>query len=313
MSKFLGIDTSNYTTSAAIYDSNTGNVIQSRKLLGVADGERGIRQSNAVFEHLKQLPEILADLGVENVHEIDAVGVSSKPRNREGSYMPCFVCGEKFAEAIGIVQGIKVHKTSHQAGHMLAALYSINRIDFIDKSVLLFHVSGGTTECVLCEPDKEETFKFTEVCSSLDLKAGQLIDRVGVMLRMQFPCGAELEKLAIHGSGNYKIKPVIKDGCCCLSGVENICMKKHQAGEPDYEIASYVLAYISETILQMSKYACERYRDMPVIYAGGVMSDVIIRDRIEREIDGAYFAKHEFSCDNAVGTAVFASIKHSKG
>lgn len=310
--KILGIDTSNYTTSAALYDTNSGEVRQEKLLLPVKSGELGLRQSDAVFHHTKQLPIVMGKLFKGQTQVPDAVGVSVRPRNTDGSYMPCFLCGEGLAESISAVNKIPLYKTSHQIGHILAALYSAKKLELAEEKFIAFHVSGGTTDCLLVQPDGENILNITEIGTSLDLKAGQAVDRVGVMLGLQFPCGKLLEELAEKSGKQFKIKPVLKDGSCCLSGVENKCAKMLADGVPPEDMAMYCLQYIYSAIRGMTLYALEKYGNFPVVFAGGVMSDSIIRKQLESEF-GAYFAEPEFSCDNAAGTAIFAALQLRKG
>lgn len=308
MSLYLGIDTSNYTTSTAVFDSNNLSVKQSKKLLPVKEGEFGLRQSDAVFNHVKQLPEVIERLEISG--GIKAAGVSVRPRNLEGSYMPCFLVGESAAELAAKAGSFGLYKTSHQTGHILAAVYSCNKTSLIysNKPFIAFHVSGGTTDCLLVQPNESEVIKVSEISSSLDLKAGQLIDRVGVMLGLKFPAGKELEKLAGESMMKYKIKPILKDGFCCLSGVENKCRDMLLNGLPNCDIALYALKYIESALYEMTGYALVRFGELPVIYAGGVMSDKLIRERLSKGCE-AYFAEPEFSCDNAAGVAIYAAIK----
>lgn len=310
MPKYLGLDTSNYTTSTALFDSDTGIVKNVKKLLPVKSGELGIRQSDAVFHHTKQLPELLNDLMWDVNGDIKAVGVSTRPRNAEGSYMPCFLVGETCADALSSVSKIEVYKTSHQVGHILAALYSCARLDLIvdKKPFIAFHVSGGTTDCLYVEPDDGEIIKVKMIGSSLDLKAGQAIDRVGLMLGLDFPCGAELEKLAEKSDYKCNIKPTVREGNCSLSGLENKCQKLLSDGSDPCDIARFCILNIKATIRLMAKYALTAYGEMPIIFAGGVMSNKIIRASLEKEFD-AYFAEPVLSCDNACGTAIYAAIK----
>ncbi len=300
MGCFLGIDTSNYTTSVALYDSVTGEMKQQKKLLPVAKGNLGLRQSDAVFHHTKQLPDLVEALTSDIV--LTAVGVSVKPRLAEGSYMPCFLCGEGLARSLAAITGAELYRTSHQTGHILAALYSAGRLD------LIFHVSGGTTDCLICRPDDESIIDITEAGTSLDLKAGQAVDRAGLMLDLAFPCGPALEELALKSTKKFKVKPVIRGTDCSLSGLENKCKKMKDEGELYEDIALFCLTYVCETIKAMTKAAIEKYGNMPVVFAGGVMSDQIIRERLEKEFD-AYFAEPQYSCDNATGLAVYARIK----
>ena len=144
---FLAIDTSNYTTSAALYCPETQEMFSQTLLLPVKQGEKGLRQSDAVFLHTKQLSEILCPL--IKGKEILAVGASVKPRNQEGSYMPCFLVGENTAKAIAAALDVPFYSFSHQEGHIAAALFGAERLDLLDKEILAFHVSGGTTESVI--------------------------------------------------------------------------------------------------------------------------------------------------------------------
>ena len=160
----LGIDTSNYTTSAAIY--NGKEVIQNKLLLPVKEGEKGLRQSDAVFHHTVRLYPVFEQLLAQCEGEIAAVGVSEKPRDAQGSYMPCFLVGVNTAHCIAASLRKPVHGFSHQAGHIAAALYSVGRLDLISQKFIAFHVSGGTTDAVLCE-NAGGALKITPVSSSI--------------------------------------------------------------------------------------------------------------------------------------------------
>ncbi len=311
MADFLGIDTSNYTTSVAVYDSDTNKIYQYKKLLPVKNGEAGLRQSDAVFHHTRQLPEIVEELfSAYPVENLKAVSASVRPRNVEGSYMPCFLCGEGLGRSLSAVNKIPFYRTSHQTGHILSALYSADRLSLIHEKFIAFHVSGGTTDCLLCEPSETDIIKVTQTGTSLDLKAGQLIDRVGLMLGLKFPCGIELEKLAYNADSHYKIKPVIKDSNCCLSGFENKCQKMLIDGETPENIAGYCIDTVAETVITMTAETVRIYGDIPLVFAGGVMSDKIIRQKIISRFGKADFAEPEFSCDNASGVAIYGYLKN---
>lgn len=160
-------------------------------------GEKGIRQSDAVFHHTVQLPEIIDKLFTKTgERDISAVGVSYAPRRLEGSYMPCFLTGISAATAVSRALSVPLYRFSHQEGHIAAALYSAGRLELLNEPFIAFHVSGGTTEAVLVNPDNEHIINAEIVASSSDLKAGQAIDRVGVMLSLNFPAGPELERLS---------------------------------------------------------------------------------------------------------------------
>ena len=307
MSVYLGIDTSNYTTSVCLYDSSTNEVISRRKLLPVRDGELGLRQSDAVFHHVQQLPELFESAFADFKDEIKAIGVSYAPRTAEGSYMPCFTVGLTAASILSSVLKVPVYRFSHQQGHIAAALYSVDRLDLLHKRHIAFHVSGGTTEALLV--NAEDGFVTTSIAAqTLDLNAGQLIDRIGVMLGLHFPCGKELEKLALSCTEKVRARATLKGMDCCLSGGQNIAEKYLKEGKSPEFIACFAMEFVSSAVVGMSEKLREQYGDLPFVYAGGVMSDSIIRENLQRRFD-CVFAKPEFSSDNAAGTAVLAFIK----
>lgn len=303
---FLGIDTSNYTTSVATYDGE--KIFQQKKILEVLSGEKGLRQSDAVFKHIVNLPELIANLLEENSKKLTGIGVSNKPRNVDGSYMPCFLVGETVATAASETSKIPLFKNSHQVGHILAALYSANRLDLIDKKIIAFHVSGGTTEALLVTPDKELVLHAEIIAESTDLKAGQAIDRVGVMLGLNFPSGAELDRLSLLSKKTFSIKPSMIGNNCSLSGIENKCKKMFSENELPEDIALFCITYILKTIDKMAELLLEKHGDLPLVFAGGVMSNSIIRKNISKKY-GAVFASPEFSSDNAAGTAIQAYLR----
>lgn len=309
MGIFLGIDTSNYRTSCALYDSDTGAVRSYRKLLPVKHGERGLRQSEAVFHHTKQLPGLMEELFGEGA-ELSGCAYSYAPREVEGSYMPCFLVGENVCRAVAAVCGAAVFPTSHQKGHLLAALYSCGRLGMLnsDEPFLAFHVSGGTTDMLICRRNEEKVVSLTEIGHSTDLKAGQCIDRIGIRLGLDFPCGEELEKLALKSEKHFKIKPSVKGSDCSLSGVENKCVQMLERGESAEDTARFCLEYIAGSIVAMTDAGLKKYGEMPIIYAGGVMANKIIAERLSSRFD-AYFASPELSGDNAVGVAIYAAMK----
>lgn len=315
MALILGLDTSNYTTSTAVLDTETGKIHQEKQLLPVKAGEAGLRQSDAVFHHTRQLPELMErQAALLAKGKLAAVSASARPRNMEGSYMPCFLVGMGTARSIAAATGISLYETSHQIGHVLAALYSAKRLHLLRQPFLAFHVSGGTTDLLYCEPDEAHLLKITLWGGSLDLKAGQVIDRVGLMLGLEFPCGGALEQLAAKSSRVWhSLRPVLKGTDCCLSGLENQCRRMLEQGELPEDIASYCLEMVYETIFLMTQAARAQVGAIPVIYAGGVMSNQRMRPSMAAAVPGCCFAAPEYACDNAAGVAVYGALQEKKG
>ena len=309
----IGIDTSNYTTSCARFDTETQTIVQEKRLLPVPDGQAGLRQSDAVFHHTKQLPELLEALA-ERCGGLcaDAYGVSTAPRSAEGSYMPCFLAGIGTAQVLAAAVQRPLHRTSHQMGHILAALYSAGQLAWLRPDAppfLAFHVSGGTTDCVCCTPNPDTLLTIDPVSSSLDLKAGQAIDRVGLMLGLQFPCGPALERLAANSHSNAHGKITLRNGCCSLSGLQNQCEALYKRQTPPADIARYCLNTVAETLRAMTLDALNVYPNAAVLYAGGVMSNRLIQQALQAVPTQTAFSEPAFSCDNAAGIAIYAAYR----
>ena len=309
MKAYLGIDTSNYTTSCALYFPETGEVTQKKKLLPVKEGELGLRQSDAVFHHTVQLPELLKELFEDFTGEIAGVGVSDAPRRVEGSYMPCFLAGVNGATAFSLASKTRLQRFSHQQGHIAAAIYSVGKPELFKKQFLAFHVSGGTTDALLVKPDENEIISCEMLASSLDLKAGQAIDRVGVMLGFPFPAGKYVDALALESHKRYKVNIKLKDGNCCLSGIENKCKAMLNSGESKEDICRYCIDSIMSALIKMAEYQLQKFGDMPILFSGGVMSSKVISAELTKRF-GAYFAQPEYSCDNAAGIAYLSFLKN---
>ena len=309
MAQFLGIDTSNYTTSVAVFDSCKEQIIMCKKLLPVKSGALGLRQSEAVFLHIKQLSLIFAEVFKNKNFNISAIGVSNKPRDVEGSYMPCFLVGETAAEILSAYDGIPAFKFSHQQGHIAAAVYSAKILNSLPEKFYAFHVSGGTTEILDVEYDKDSIFKIDDIGSSLDLKAGQAVDRVGKLLNLPFPSGKYIDELSLKCEEEVKVSVSVKDTNCCLSGLENIVQKLLNSGKSPEYISLYTIEYIKKTIYLMTKNTIDKFGNRPIVFAGGVMSNTIISRELSDKFDSAYFAAPEYSSDNAAGAAILAAMR----
>ena len=307
---YLGIDTSNYTTSAALYNSKTGEITQQKKLLPVREGQLGLRQSDAVFHHTAQLHTLFEELvrGVDT-KQIAAVGVSSRPRPVSGSYMPCFTVGQNTAKILSAALKIPLCEFSHQEGHISAALYSAKKTELFNRDFLAFHVSGGTTEAVLAK-GLGSGFELELVAQTLDLNAGQALDRVGLMLGLKFPCGPQLEQLALKNTEKLSARPTIKGCDCCLSGVENQCKKLISQGKSPEYVSAYCLEFIRKTLEKMTDALLEKHGELPLVYAGGVMSNSIIKNSFKEKYNAA-FAEPVFSSDNAAGIAYLCYRKQN--
>ena len=308
----LGIDTSCYTTSVAAADDG-GIICSNRMLLPVQPGARGLRQSEAVFAHIRQLPE-LYEKTMQTLagRRVDAVCVSAAPRDEERSYMPVFLAGLSFARVAAASLGVPLMQTTHQRGHVRAALEDSG---LCAERYLALHLSGGTTEVLLMEKDR-----LTLLGGTKDLHAGQLIDRVGVALGLSFPAGPQLEQLAAQGSAQSRLPVSMAGGDCHFSGAEARAMQWIKAGEmPAAAIAAEVFSLVARTVLRLLTAAREQTGVSDALITGGVASSQLLRDLLS-EINRKrrlglrlYFGQRQSAGDNAAGVALIGCDRMREG
>lgn len=305
----LGIDTSGYTTSCALVDEELRLIASHRLLLKVEQGKRGLRQSEAVFAHLRQLPDVFAMLKPGPGLVIDAVCVSVKPAEDADSYMPVFRVGQSFAEGYAALQGIPCYHTTHQRGHIAAAGIGL---DALPQDYLAMHLSGGTTELLSCQGDG-----LSLLGHSLDLHAGQLIDRLGVQMGCPFPAGPCLEALAVQGSAEGRYPSAVREGNCSFSGIEAQVLRDCAAGLlPREDIAREIFDALCRTILKMLSHAAGQSGTRDALLFGGVASSALLRRMLSERLAARdwglrlHFGKPDLSGDNAAGIALIGARKH---
>lgn len=316
---FVGFDTSNYTTSVAACDQNGRIIANVKRPLTVKEGDRGLRQSDAVFLHVRNLCEVFEELnGLIKGRERIAVGASSRPRSVADSYMPCFLVGEAAAKSFASASEIPGYFFSHQDGHVMAALYSAMNGDtesieaHLKEGFAAFHVSGGTTELLLVRPCNGD-FSVEKIGGTTDLNAGQAIDRTGVAMGLRFPCGPEMERLA-----NANILPVprkkvsVRGLECSLSGLENLALGLYKETDSPECVSAFVFEYVARALDALTENLRKQYPTLPVVYAGGVMSNGIIKNILSSR-ENVFFARPEFSADNAAGVALLCRRRHLRG
>lgn len=373
---YLGIDTSCYTTSVAIMDEEGQLLGEARQILSVKPGRCGLQQSEMVFQHTRNLPRLMEEAvgqvigcvktgagsvangvaveedGTANAsglaglasagYELAAIGVSGYPRPLENSYMPAFLAGLSVARSVAAVTGVRLEIISHQENHLEAGLWSAGGPD-VDRFLLL-HASGGTTDVLLAERQQNGRYRITEVGGSMDLHAGQFVDRIGVALGLQFPTGPALEALAKQALERSTLvaaeasavaseavsEPSIASGSeagaapmvelpvsvrklqVSLSGPCTAALRKLEAGAEPAALALGVEHALAETFARVLRNGAQEYRVRDVLLVGGVGSNNYIRQHVERKLAKLrhpvrlWVPEGRFSCDNATGCAAFA-------
>ena len=305
----IGIDTSNYTTSIAYFDGENG--VNCSRLLPVKPGELGLRQSDAVFAHTKSLPDLSGRLfSNAEVGKITAVGVSTRPRAVEGSYMPCFMVGYSHAKLLSDALGVPLIEVSHQQGHVAASLWSAGHLELMDKPHLAWHLSGGTTELLLVEPEGKNV-KCTKIGGTTDISAGQLIDRTGVMLDLPFPAGKHVDALSKEANMKETFKVKCPGMEFSLSGVQNKVQQFHQKNGIPAETAAFALRCVASAVYQATQNALKAYPGLKVVFSGGVASNSMLREVIAPL--SPIFCEPQYSTDNAMGVAVLTDRYTQEG
>ena len=296
----LGIDTSNYTTSVAVFDGADG--YNAGQPLSVRPGELGLRQSDALFQHVRQLPALFSLLEEKGyLNGITAVAASTRPRAAEGSYMPCFLPGEGQGRALSYTLHIPFYPVSHQQGHMAAAAWSAGRMELLDEPHLAWHLSGGTTELLLVTPEGANV--GAEILGGTsDISAGQLIDRTGKKLGLSFPAGRALDELAAERGAVDGFSVRLQGLTFSLSGMENQVEALLGRGEAPAYVAAFVMETVASVIRRATDAARARYPGLPVLCSGGVASSQVLRGRMEDTL----FAAPAYATDNAMGVAILA-------
>jgi len=298
----IAFDTSNYTTSIAYFDGQNG--VNCSELLPVKEGELGLRQSDAVFHHTKSLPELSDRLfSVVNTNSVSAIGVSTRPRAVEGSYMPCFMVGYSHAKLLADALCVPLIECSHQQGHVAASLWSAGRLDLMDKTHLAWHLSGGTTELLLVEPESRNV-RCSCIGGTSDISAGQLIDRTGQLLGLPFPAGKHLDALWQNANKRDVFRVKCNEMTFSLSGVQNKVNQYYETCGSKEETAAYALRCICGAVLTATENAMRAYPSLPIVFSGGVASNAMLRKKLAHL--NPVFSEPQYARDNAMGVAVIA-------
>lgn len=305
----LGIDTSAYTTSLAMVDTQGEWIWESRRVLDVPSGETGLAQSAAFFQHVQNLPRLIAEVPQPLWKRLGGVGISMKPRPVEGSYMPVFTAGFAVAQSIAAARQLPLIETTHQEGHLAAGLTSAKGPQ--SQRFLAVHLSGGTTELLLVERRGDVGYTIEILGGTTDLHAGQFVDRVGVRLGLPFPSGRHLEVVAQEASPKAAslLPSSVRGMDVSFSGVETAAQRLIDQGIPAADVARAVEGCVARTVAKLILTGIEKTSIREILIVGGVSSNLFIRGELERRLQGkgkCFWAAPEWSRDNAMGVAILA-------
>lgn len=303
----VGIDTSCYTTSIAVVDELGNLIFEGRRILEVTKGNRGLSQSSALFQHIREGRNVFTDLLKQiDINNLDAVCVSNSPRPLKDSYMPVFLAGVNTAEILGAACKVPVFYTSHQEGHLAAGLKTSMMPEC--GSFLAVHLSGGTTE-LLSVKRLVGGFEIEILGGSEDLHAGQLVDRTGVALGLKFPCGLELDKLAMEYEGEkHVLKSSVRGYGFSLSGGEAEVMRQVKRGYVDNgALAQGVFSLLGNSLAKIVLKAAAEKEINNVLFVGGVSGSRYLQKHLQKKLSNKihlYFTPPYYAKDNAYGVAL---------
>ena len=309
----LVIDTSCYTTSVACF-GGSGVLYDGRIVLPVRQGERGLRQSEGVFLHTRQLPPLVEEaFAAVSPSSIAAVACSRAPVDRADSYMPVFLTGLGVARALAASLGVPLHLLDHQSGHIRAALIENEKL--AEAPFYAVHLSGGTTDLLSVERKAPGAFAIEPLGCSEDLHGGQLVDRVGVCLGCGFPAGKEMEALARQATKrDLRIPASVRDLSCSLSGAETAARRALSQGQTAAEVAYGVYDLLARTLTRLLTNAVRQHGERPVLLCGGVASSLLLRELLHERCElPLFFGESRFSSDNAVGVAALGYDREVAG
>ncbi len=305
---YLGLDTSCYTTSVAVLAEDGGLLGEARRILSVKPGRCGLQQSEMVFQHTRNLPELVESVLQGKAYELAAIGVSGYPRPLENSYMPAFLAGLSVARSLAALTGAKLEIISHQENHLEAGVWSA--CGPWAQRFLLLHASGGTTDLLLAERQDNGRCLITQVGGSIDLHAGQFVDRVGVALGLQFPAGAALERLAADAEARAELPVSVRKLTVSLSGPCTAALRALERGTDGAALALGVEYALGETFARLLRNGAAAYDVQDALLVGGVDSNQYIRQHVEAKLAKRgvrlWVPEGRFSCDNAAGCAALA-------
>nr|NNM91019.1 O-sialoglycoprotein endopeptidase [Bacilli bacterium] len=310
---FIGIDTSNYTTSLCAVDDEGTIIHEERRILTVQLGERGLQQSQALYQHIVALPAMVKALSVHlRSHVVKGIAVSAKPREITDSFMPVFQAGLLVGQTLQAGTGANLFLTNHQAGHVAAGIYTSGDPFLFDEKLLVLHLSGGTTDVFLAQKNCVH-FGIQPLSGDQGLHIGQFVDRIGVRLGLPFPAGRHLERMAIEASLSDQVPTIpssVKDGVPSFSGPLSAALRLADQGVEGSLIAYAVFRCLANTLEKMIRYAYETHRVKRFLLVGGVASSQLLRERLLERFQGAKiklsFCDPRYASDNAFGVALIA-------
>ena len=319
MIKILGIESSCDDSAAAVVDEN-GDILSNVVVSQFKEHApySGVVPEIAARAHVKNLEYVIskslsdARLSLEN---IDAVAATTGPGLIGG-----VIVGTMFAKSICASKNLPFISINHLEGHALTARLT----DKIPYPYLLLLASGGHCQFIAVE----DLGKYHLLGETLDDAAGEVFDKVSKMLKMGYPGGPIVEKMAMKGDHTKFLLPLSmtnRDGCdMSFSGLKTAVLRIIEKQEKiSEEFKQDICASFQDVIVKIFaarsvnaiKLFQKTFNSKQFVLSGGVAANRYIKNYLQQELAKLDFTlicpKAELCTDNAAMIA-YAGLERFK-
>ncbi len=308
----LGIETSCDETAVAILRGETdivASLVYSQADVHARYG--GVVPEVASRDHLRKLPYLVHDLFTKaglTYTDTSLVAATYGP----GLIGPLLV-GLSYGKGMAFGLGIQFVGVNHLEGHIFAQ--RLSQPEIVPPYMSLI-VSGGHTSLV----DVRAYGDYQLVGMTVDDAAGEALDKVGKMLGIGYPAGAEIDRLASKGDPRAINFPRPMSGSpgfdFSFAGLKTSVLyhlRKHPRERPE-DVAASFLASVVSVLTKKPLEATRRYHRQRLVVVGGVAANSHLRERLhtdgaKRGID-VLFPEIAYCTDNAAMIAAAGAFHH---
>ena len=298
----LGIETSCDETGVAVYDAKRGllaHKLYSQVMLHAEFG--GVVPELASRDHVRKLlplvKEVMGEARVE-LQDLAAIVYTAGP-----GLVGALLVGAAFANALSFVLKIPAIAVNHMEAHLLAPFLEPDPPDFPFLALL---VSGGHTQLI----EATAFGKYQILGETLDDAVGEAFDKVAKILKLPYPGGPELAKLAKKGNPKRFCFPrpmVNRKGLnFSFSGLKTFALNCfREFGDDDQTRADIAYAFqdaATDSLVIKCRRAIEQTNLTQIVVAGGVSANETLRQKLDHmgkeESLKVYYPRLEFCTDN---------------
>ena len=315
--RVLGIETSCDETGVAVYDSQQGllaHALYSQIKLHREYG--GVVPELASRDHVqKLLPMVQKVVAEAGGHEaLDGVVYTAGP-----GLMGALLVGACLGRSLAFAWGVPALGVHHMEGHLLAPMLEDSKPAFPFIALL---VSGGHSLLV----EVEGLGRYRTLGESIDDAAGEAFDKVAKLLKLPYPGGPHLAKLAELGKpGRFDLPRPMTDRPgldMSFSGLKTaVLVLLKSLGEPDEQTRADVARAFEDAVVDTLSIKCERALKQTgqrrLVVAGGVGANKRLRARLKEmteKLGGeVFYPRPEFCTDNGAMIAYAGCLRLASG